>query len=319
MARRSGFTLVEMAVALIIIGLVILAVFPALMAMRAGSQRGLTQSNLQALMTATAAYAQANGCLPCPTPASAIGNGFGRVRGDASAAPPACGICSTAEGIPPFASLGVPAAVAHDGGGHWITMRVDPALTINFGIAPPAKPVACACSAPASGTCTATSCSTVVNGICTGAPIGCACGPPVNNVCAPLPMSISQQGLCEPSGTGPGLLSKANSIAVQTPGGAKQTAAVLFVSHGANGYGSFYANPVNGAFGNGWTLTFPPGTASCGVGGYAECNSAATNSPLFYDAPPVTGGSAAYDDMLAYVDRNTLVSMLGNGSCQTVW
>src|SRR5580704_2122951 len=103
---RQGFTLVEMAVVLVIIGLLIMTVFPALIALRMGSQRSLTQSNLQALMLATAAYVQANGCVPCPVPL-VVGvpppaGGFGRVRGDTVAA--ACNGCPAPEGIPPFAS-----------------------------------------------------------------------------------------------------------------------------------------------------------------------------------------------------------------------
>ncbi len=131
-----------MAVVLVIIGLVILTVFPALTAARTGSQRMLTQNNLQALMLATAAYVQANGCLPCPTPPAVFGNGFGIVRGDATVNPNACGACPTPEGIPPYMSLGVPASTAHDGWGQWISMRVDPALTAAFNVVPPTKPVA---------------------------------------------------------------------------------------------------------------------------------------------------------------------------------
>ncbi|NTU76735.1 MAG: hypothetical protein HGA90_02825 [Alphaproteobacteria bacterium] len=131
---------------LIIIGLIILTVYPALNAVRAGSQRNLTDGNLQSLLRATAIYTQANGCLPCPTPAATTGAGFGRVRGDTATAP--CGNCpaTKAEGIPPFASLGIPASMARDGWGHWVTMRVDPALTVNFAVVPPTS--ACLASDP---------------------------------------------------------------------------------------------------------------------------------------------------------------------------
>ena len=93
---RQGFTLVEMSIVLVVIGLIIMAVLPSLTAARAASQRSLTQANLQALMLATAAYAQANGCLPCPAPAATSGPGFGRVRGDAGVTPPPCGVCAMA-------------------------------------------------------------------------------------------------------------------------------------------------------------------------------------------------------------------------------
>ena len=67
-----GFTLVEMAVVIVVSGLVMMGVLPALTGVRSANQRSLTQSNLQALMIATASYVQANGCLPCPTPASTV-------------------------------------------------------------------------------------------------------------------------------------------------------------------------------------------------------------------------------------------------------
>ncbi len=309
----SGYTLIEMAVVLVVIGLIIYAIFPAMNAMRAASQRAATQNNLDALMKATAAYVQANGCLPCPTPAVTVGGGFGRVTGGATAA--ACGACTTPEGIPPFVSLGLPASTASDGWGHWITMRVDPGLTGNTNftvVTPPSKPVMCTCSAP-SGTACAPSPS---------APL-CSCAAAVNGSCAPNPPGpTSQQGLCTAN------LSKstgASPISVITPGGATQTAAVIFVSHGLNGFGSYFASQVMGHYSqNGSPLPFPASMPSCASGGYAVCNGAiasptAANTNQFYNAPTVIGGSTPYDDILAFADRNSLVSMFGNGSCQTVW
>ncbi len=142
----KAFTLVEMSLVLIVIGLVILIVFPAMKALRDGTQRQLTHSNLSTLSRAIAAFVQANGCLPCPTPASAVGAGFGSVRGASGGA--ACGACAVPEGIAPFASLGLPAATAKDGWGRWITMRIDPALALNEkNIVPPTAP--CTASDPA--------------------------------------------------------------------------------------------------------------------------------------------------------------------------
>jgi hypothetical protein len=141
----------------------------------------------------------------------------------------------------------------------------------------------------------------------------------VNNACtvSSLQAGISLQGMCAPSGAGIGQLSKANSIAVATPGANSQFAAVIFVSYGANGYGSFYASPVLLHGLNGVAIPVPSNYPACSAGGYAACNAAGTNQ--FVDAPIVVTGNAPYDDVLAFADRNTLVSMLGNGSCQTVW
>lgn len=142
---KAGFTLVEMSFVLIIIGLVIMIVFPALKTITQSTQNSTTQTNLKALMHASAAFTQANGCVPCPTPASATKEAIGYVRGDTSGI--ACAACANPEGIVPFASLGVPEHMAKDGWGNWITMGVDPALAINFGSAPPAS--VCLSSDPA--------------------------------------------------------------------------------------------------------------------------------------------------------------------------
>jgi prepilin-type N-terminal cleavage/methylation domain-containing protein len=254
-----GFTLVEMSLVLVVIGLIILTVFPALNAVRASTQTSLTNSNLQSLLRATAVYVQANGCLPCPTPASTVGNGFGRVRGDTNNT--ACNGCASPEGIPPFASLGIPALVAHDGWGRWITMRVDPTLTGGFTVV-----------VPITGT----------TGICSNT---------LHN-------------------------SVANSVWIQPPSGSTQSAAVIFVSHGANGYGAYVASASAGPY-NGSRMPFPNGTPSCSNGGYEQCNAGDTTQ--FVNAPPVTGGNNPFDDVLLYLDRNNLVSLLGNSSCQTVW
>jgi type II secretory pathway pseudopilin PulG len=118
-----------MSLVLVVIGLIILIVFPSLMALRKDMAQAATQSNLQSLLRATAAFAQANGCLPCPAPAATTGAGFAHLRGDTSASPAACNGCTNPEGIVPYLSMGVPRRLAMDGWGRWITMRVDPALT----------------------------------------------------------------------------------------------------------------------------------------------------------------------------------------------
>jgi len=268
----SGFTLVEMSVVLVIIGTVIMIVYPALSAIRQSQQQQLTSTNLAALMRATAAFVQANGCLPCPTPASTLGTGFGRVRGDAVNA--LCGTCNVPEGVPPFVSLGVPLSTAKDGWGHWITMRVDPALTINFDVVPPTS-------------------------LCLpGDPLPCVQGE-------------SRKGLCQPS------LPATNRINVLTPAGATQQAAILFLSHGANGYGAFYADATTNT-GSDLHPVFRGAAAACtSTGGFERCN--ANNDRDFVNASFSNDPTTAFDDQLAFLARNTLITALGNPACQTEW
>jgi prepilin-type N-terminal cleavage/methylation domain-containing protein len=299
-----GFTLIEMAMVMVVMGLIMLTVFPALSAMRTSSQRALTQNNLNLLMQATAAYVQANGCLPCPTPATTTGPGFGHVRGDSAANPSPCtatGKTCAAEGIPPFLSLGIPASAAHDGYNHWISMRVDPLLTTAFGIVPPTAP--CSCTQNGS-TCTASSSA-------------CTCAL-VSSVCVATPANQSVQGMCQKNLS---TASGASPVQVITPGGSSATAAVIFVSYGAQGFGSFMASAQQMTT-RGVRISFPSASTPCAgtcFGGFAQCNASAKG--FFCDAPYTVDdtGVFAYDDQLAFADRNTLVSRFGNGSCQAVW
>lgn len=304
-SSRQGFTLAEMAVVLIIIGTVIISVYPALAAMRVSAQRSATQSHLQALMNATAVYTQTHGCLPCPTPSSVTGASFGMVRGDGVTA--ACNGCAVPEGIVPYLSLGVPVTTAQDGWGNWITMRVDPALTASTmaQVVPPTLPVQCSC--------------TYSGGTCVASTTGCSCGAPKGTSC-PQPFNQSVQGMCAPN------LATNGRMTVVTPSGGNQQAAVIYVSHGSHGYGAYVASPQrNPSMGANCRHVFPnlPLLTQCtqalscadtqsGIGA-AECNAAGLTT--FVNAT----AQQNYDDMMMFADRNTLVSWLGNGSCQTTW
>ena len=293
---RSGFTLVEMAVVMVIMGLVMLTVLPALNTVRSANQVSLTQSNLCSLMLATAAYVQANGCLPCPALPGGNGTNFGRLGYSSTTV--ACGVCSAPEGIPPFVALGIPASTAHDGWGHWITMRVDPALTsLPSNAANCSATNTCSTFIPPTSTCSSTDNS---NGFCaaqSGSPVGYA-----------------NKGLCKYNLSG---VSAARPISVSTPSGGNQKVALVFVSHGSTGYGSYIARPKQ----SGYLLPFSSNYAACNppYGGFSQCNSAERNSTQFYDAQSVISNDDSYDDILAYADRNTLISMLGNGACSTTW
>jgi prepilin-type N-terminal cleavage/methylation domain-containing protein len=313
-----GFTLIEMAMVMVVMGFIMLTVFPALSMMKTANQRALTQSNLNMLMQATAAYVQANGCLPCPTPAATTGTGFGHVRGDTNTAP--CGACpaGAVEGIPPFLSLGIPAASAHDGYNHWISMRVDPLLTNNPVLATiPVSPAI----APPSAPCTCTLQTTSQGQSCvSSSPAVCNCtlvtSPSVS--CTSTNAGQSVQGLCQKNLS---TTAGARPVHVITPGGSSQPAAVLFISYGAQGYGSFMASAQQ-EFVDGTRMSFPANSFACVngcAGGFAQCNASGTGT--FCDAAYTVDntGLFSYDDVIAFADRNTLVSRFGNGSCQTVW
>lgn len=307
--RARGFTLVEMAMVIVIAGLVIMIVYPALNVARMGAQQTLTETNLHALLRATAVYAQANGCLPCPTPAEKTGPDFGKVRGD-GAATAACGKCDQPEGIVPFASMGLPESMARDGWGRWITMRIDPDLAnppnpenppnaAKPFIVPPTAP--CQCADFAAG----------------NIPAGCTTSGTALTGCAVL--GASQKGLCRAvynASKNPLGLKTDDRIVVKTPSGADQYAAVLFLSHGPSGRGAFVAGTLSTGT-NGERLPVNGGPVCTGSGGYKTCN--LDGNTVFYNASKVSGGTDPFDDTLVFLDRNNLVSLLGNGGCQTSW
>ena len=274
--NQQGFTLVEMSIVLVIVGLVLMALLPAMNSLAKANQTTATQRNLDSLMTATAAFVQSRGCLPCPTPPSVSGSGLGIVRGDTSATPAACGTCSITEGVAPFISLGIPQSMAKDGYGHFITMRVDAALTVNFGVVPPAS--ACQ-SGDTNPPCSATD---------------------ITN-------ATRKKGLCQAG------LSAATRINVTNSSGSTQQAAVLFISHGANGRGAFMSVPYNGQ-----RTPFPASIPSCSSSsGFERCNA---DGDLNYVNQNQAGGSSdPFDDLLVFMDRNAIVSYLGSVSCQTAW
>jgi hypothetical protein len=126
---NEGFSLAEAAIALVIVATVIGAMVPSVLSMRAGEQARATRQNMETVMRASAAYVQANGCFPCPTPSDLLvedehGN-FGFARGESAAA---CGDCPQAVGLVPFRSLGLPQSMARDGYGRYMTFAVDTVL-----------------------------------------------------------------------------------------------------------------------------------------------------------------------------------------------
>lgn len=98
----SGFTLVEMAMVLMIIGLLLGGLIPTLTSQMESQRIGETRKQLDEIQQAIIGYAIINGHLPCPAdPAIATGqSGAGTER-----TPPCTG--SDATGVLPWATLGV--------------------------------------------------------------------------------------------------------------------------------------------------------------------------------------------------------------------
>ncbi len=103
--RCAGFTLVEMAIVMVIVGLMLGGLMMSLAQTRENTRRSDAQGQLEEISDALYGFAQARGRLPCPaTP------GSGGVE-----APAGGGNCSRQHGFVPAASLGLSGPVNGDG------------------------------------------------------------------------------------------------------------------------------------------------------------------------------------------------------------
>lgn len=98
--KQRAFTLIEMAMVLLIVGLLLNGLFVALGSSNDSRQRSEASAQLQQIEEALYGFAQANGRLPCP--AAAAG---GREN------PAGGGVCTSINGFVPAATLGLQGAV----------------------------------------------------------------------------------------------------------------------------------------------------------------------------------------------------------------
>jgi prepilin-type N-terminal cleavage/methylation domain-containing protein len=105
--RCSGFTLVEMAIVMVIVGLMLGGLMMSLATTRENTRRSDAQRQLEEIVEALYGFAQAREYLPCPaTPTSG---------GAEDQIPGIPGECRQQHGFVPAASLGLPGAVNVDG------------------------------------------------------------------------------------------------------------------------------------------------------------------------------------------------------------
>jgi len=113
--RLAGFTLVELAIALLIIGILMSAGLSLATVRRAAAQRDVTQTNEQTIKQALINYLAKYKRLPCPPTSFANG-------GIASPPPP----CANVSGIVPYFELGLDRSVVLDGWENYITYVISP-------------------------------------------------------------------------------------------------------------------------------------------------------------------------------------------------
>ncbi|MCJ8502136.1 type II secretion system protein [Desulfatitalea alkaliphila] len=106
LADRSGFTLIEMAVVLVVVGIIISIVASVLPSLISTSRIRQARAELEKVDLALIGYLTANGRLPCPD-----SNGDGQEDRIAGSAPPTDDSCAAYAGRLPYATLGLSSAL----------------------------------------------------------------------------------------------------------------------------------------------------------------------------------------------------------------
>lgn len=120
--RRNGFTLLELAVVLVIVSLLIGGMMMPLSAQNDLRNSTETTKSLNDLREALIGFALVHGYLPCPAPADLSSNGLAAERDAAT------GNCPTRVGLLPWATLGTGRL---DSWGHYYRYSVTPVFSNN--------------------------------------------------------------------------------------------------------------------------------------------------------------------------------------------
>jgi type II secretory pathway pseudopilin PulG len=118
MNRQAGMTLAELAIALMVMGLIMGGALELYNRSHGQRQIELTYENIDTITDALSVYVASTGRLPCPADPAADDKLPGRERTICDA--------NTREGIIPFATLNIPRKTAVDGWGRYFTYAVSP-------------------------------------------------------------------------------------------------------------------------------------------------------------------------------------------------
>jgi prepilin-type N-terminal cleavage/methylation domain-containing protein len=148
---QAGFTLVEMAVVVIILSLIMTMGLSAAGSMLLNSQREVTRERMKAVRDAMVGYFAQNHRFPCPDAGSNVGN-TGRDgledRAVGGPNPDPASACVGAMGTVPYVTLGLSRDQALDAWGNFISYRLTtaPAWHLSATFARPAPPAAPVCN-----------------------------------------------------------------------------------------------------------------------------------------------------------------------------
>ena len=128
---RTGFTLAEMAIVVLIIGIAMTMGLKMVTATLENTAYSETQSKQERIKLALIGFMRTNGRLPCPDSAAGVPTG-------AEAA--TCATAVTAYGVVPWQTLGLPREATQDGWGNFFTYRVANFANATLVAAGPATP-----------------------------------------------------------------------------------------------------------------------------------------------------------------------------------
>lgn len=271
----SGFTLIEIAVVIVVLSLLLAMIAGIATAMLGQQRREATRQRLAGVETAIALFVSQNRRLPCPADGRVAGTTSGagaEARNDATDVCQIGGVANTqTHGVVPWQTLGLAEPDVTDGWGNRLTYRVAPELVVDNAMN------LTACDPGGTGS--------LASGVCDSA---CSAGTfPAG--CTPPSTYTLNKGLK--------IRTLASASLVMDPALAPVStgAAYVVISHGENGQGA-YSN--QGVLQAGTTAS---GTleAAHNAADIAFVNSTSTTAAAFVDDFPVyTEGTGHFDDWL---------------------
>lgn len=297
----AGFTLAELAIAMVIVGLLLASAFIPFSAQIELRAIADTQRTMEGIREALIGFAQANGRLPCP---AIPGTATGAV--DATTLEPAgvedtnpypataTAVCRRTLGVIPWSTLGVPET---DSWSRRFTYRVSPAYADFYDIA------------AASPWATATTTTPASAGNQTAASPSLPCAP------SPAPATPASFALCTVGDIAVFSPTEATRTATPTAAIAQGIPAVI-VSHGKNGYGAYQTTGVQmllpvGTHELANVTGTPAATPTSWFASYAYYSRnysayAGTCSDTVISSSPF----CEFDDVLAWISPSTLVARM---------
>lgn len=271
----SGFTLIEIAVVIVVLSLLLAMIAGLATAMLGQQRREATRQRLAGVETAIALFVSQNKRLPCPADGRISGSTSGagaEARNDTTDVCQVGGAANTqTHGVVPWQSLGLAEQDVTDGWGNRLTYRVAPELVLDNSMN------LTACDPGGSGP--------LVAGVCDAT---CAAGT-FPGGCTPPSTYTSNKGLKVRNIVSASLIMDPALAPVSTG------AAYVVISHGENG---------QGAYSNQGTLqagTIASGTleSANNAADVAFVNSVSSTAAAFVDDFPVyTEGAGHFDDWL---------------------